>query len=140
MKLCDHCAAMNVNSAEFCTECGLDLRDVPPVVPPGGPTLPGRRIVFPDKVPPDVRDAALDRLRELLSADTLEMKREPEQEGQGAAAIMFLLDFTENAGGQADLIRGSVRSFVYGLRRAGLAVRVGLIELSDRSFDENGDS
>jgi len=106
------------------------------------PEVPARRgIHFPPKDAPEAHDNALDRLKALLSSvETLEMKRDPAADGHKHPNTLFLLDFTGNTGGKAEVIQVLVNSFADGLRAGGFKVRVGLIELRDRPVDENGGS
>lgn len=138
MKHCPYCDASNINSSEFCTECKRSVADVAPQSGAETPPMPRKRIVFPAKDTPEENDPALDELRALLaSAETLEMKGEA---GRNRPGIMFLLDFTGNAGTKANIIQESVKSFADWMRRAGLIVRVGAVEFRGRAADDNGDS
>lgn len=140
MKICSNCAASNVNTSEFCTECGKVLSGA--TARGGGGTTAGKPARRGIRLPRRVKSAAttdddkrpgLDR-RSLVK--TLEMKAANWKGVYRRADIMFILDCTESMGGEIDAIRDAVLSFVDMLRGGNLDVRIGLVEFRDRLIGE----
>lgn len=140
MKICSNCAASNVDSSEFCSECGLALstrRVESPRATAHVPARPRGRIKFATQPKTFARGVkkpgSLDN--ETL-AETLKMKPDHWANRLRRVDIVFILDCTESMGGEIDAIREVIISFVEGLNEAGLAIRVGLIEFRDRLINE----
>jgi Mg-chelatase subunit ChlD len=138
LKICANCAASNVNSSEFCSECGLALNKLTArgSAPTNAPQRK-RRIKLPNRTRPiGARDEARSELDSRRLADTLEMSASRWPTKRRRADIMFILDCTESMGGEIDAIRDAMISFVEMLQRDGLDIRVGLVEFRDRLVDE----
>ena len=139
MKICSNCAASNVDSSEFCSECNLALSRLvkPPGAAPEKSPRPRGRIKFstrPKTFAGGVkRTASFDN--ESL-AETLSMKADHWTNRLRRVDIVFILDCTESMGAEIDGIRDVIISFVKILNQAGLAIRVGLIEFRDRLINE----
>ena len=138
MKICANCAASNINSSEFCSECGLALNKV--TVRGNATTNPPRRErrikLRPRTRPSGERSQARPDLNSRLLADTLVMSAAQWPTKRRRADIMFILDCTESMAGELDAIRDTMISFVEMLQHDGLGIRVGLIEFRDRLVDE----
>jgi Mg-chelatase subunit ChlD len=137
LKICSNCAASNVNSAEFCSECALVLANVtvrdtfkgdPHPSRKRGIKLPARRKIVKQSMDPARRPGTREFAATLLEIESpLDARR---------ADVMFILDCTESMGGEIDAIRDAIIGFVEALHQAGLAIRVGLIEFRDRLINE----
>lgn len=140
MKICFNCAASNVDSSEFCSECGLDLSTRQVKAPRAAAEVSARprgRIKFATR--PKTFARGVQRTGSVDNetlAQTLKLKPDHWANRLRRVDIVFILDCTESMGGEIDAIRDVIISFVDGLNEAGLAIRVGLIEFRDRLINE----
>lgn len=140
MRICPACGASNVNSANLCCECGVELNvGVPPAQEPdpsqpatvieSKPDLSGSKTTITE----GDKDLSSGAQREHNPYATVyeTLKRQ-----QKKADILFVLDCTYSMQGELDAIRDAIVSFADTIETNRVRARVGLIVFRDRFYGE----